>query len=1037
MKKFLIFCLICVVTVSLGLMTYRFLTLEETMTVNSTVFEVNKGEEVPLVVTRENQKDTTIITYESLDEDVVSYDKTLGKFIAQGQGGKARLRITSSARGSVPIMITVTVGDGTANCPYYIKSAYDLAQIGVAQDIDGKSIVTRPLDAYYSLSNDIDLSTYNEGVWTPIGSKTNAFTGGFNANGHTISGLKITSNTESAGLFAKIALNDKNTNNIYGGLILDNVTISGEFSYVGALAGINEGLVTKVSITNSTISSSLAQSVVGAVFGLQNGQLERASVINSTISSTASNTSIGGIIGELTSETSLKALVDRSYTQAVNVKGSYNVGGLVGLVKGGLIVDSYSKSVENEGLISTDSTSTSVNLGGLAGRIEVVGTELETAIVDCYSTAKIGGSATQNRGQLIGYIVDKKVSDVPVRNKLYGLYYESTANSAIYGIGYIATNGAVTSREIENSNYEFVYNTLNSTVETARVSGEIYSHSNIINGQTKSYNWETSKVWVISQTDYPTLDLDGEYFDVTEITDSISSSYNISTLSDLMGLQERVNNGTEEYKQTYVITADIDLSNITNWTPIGTDEHPFNGTLTCQTNADGTPLYKLTGLLNSASTGNGGLATTQYSGLFGVVGGKGKVSNIVVENPSIKKGQYVAAIASKNYGIISNCQVIATNKVASIQTNNVGYGDENVVYVAGAVAYNEGTVTNTQVQGILVQVLNSISNEQIYIAGVVAYNLNTVENSSYVAYEGASNQIMSAQNVNTSLGGVVGYNAYLVSSSYASKIESESNGISSETNISLTTYTNNENIMLGGVVGENALNARITKSFAMVNAEGTNVGGIAGLNYGKISESYSVSNLTGLRVGGLVYNHANGEISDCYTGGLLSGVNESAVKSGFAHDVALIDSTSQTCAIRHCFSYNSFDGTGTNYYDVHSNKDSVTIRTNDYWFAWVKYSREQGYVIDSIFDYSVGEAKRTNKRTFEWDWVDYKSCEKIISDYTSNKDYYSYQEDTCMSTEQIKDEDGAGVFRTYGFNEDIWKLGDGEYPTLRNVVKAK
>ncbi len=1039
MKKFLIFCLICVVTVSLGLMTYRFLTLEETLAVNQTVFEINKGEEVPLEVTRENVKPNTVITYESLDEDIVYYDMTLGKFIAKAQGGKARLRITSSVKGSVPIMIAVTVGDGTESCPYFIKSAEDLAKIGVSEELeDGTSLIKRPLDAYYSLSNDIDLSTYNEGKWTPIGSTEEPFTGVLYANKHTISGLKVQDTFESAGIFAKIGMNTKGTNNITGGLTITGANIAGEFSYAGALAGINEGLVTRISVENSTISSSKDGAIVGSLFGLQNGQLERVSVTSNNITSTAQNTVLGGLVGQLESKSSIKAIIDRSYAEGVNLKGNYILGGIAGYVKGGMIVNCYSQAVDTDGTISTESTQSNVSMGGLAGKIEVVGNELEATIVDSYSTVKITGLTSQKKGQLIGHVVDKMVGSVPVKNKLYGLYYEATNNSSMLGLGYIQTVGVVIDREVETSNYEFIFNTLNSTVDQARANKIIFSHKNVISSREKTYNWETDCVWVISQEGYPTLDLDGAYFDISEITDSVSSGYDITSMSDLLTLQEKVNSGSADYSKPYVIRADIDLSTLDNWIAIGTDANPFNGILTCEMDENGAPMWKVTGLKTQQTVGNNGIATTIYNGLFGVIGGQGKVSNIYLENVSVRNGQYTGAIAAKNYGIINNCLVVATNTTSTVETNKVGATNDSNIFVGGAVAYNEGTVSNVQVKGVAVKALNSTDSTKIYLGGVVAYNLNIVENSSYTASVGATNQLVSEQKCQTYLGGVVGYNGSVVTNCYASKITYRNGEIDAEASVSIKSNTNYDTNYVGGVVGVSENNASISKSFAELDIEGTNVGGVVSLSYGKVEQCYSVSNLTGYRVGGIVYMLANGEITDCYTGGTLFGTTSSSNKAGLAYEISLLSEEAQTCAMKHCFSYNTFDGVGSNFYDVHFYDPAHTVRIDDYWALFLHYTRNFGYVFDSIFDYSVaGNAQRTNKKIFEWDWVDWKSCEKIISDYRSNPNYYSYQEDCGMTTEQIKSEDGANVFRTYGFDEKIWKLGDGQYPTLRNVVKAK
>ena len=67
-------------------------------------------------------------------------------------------------------------GNGTADYPYLIETAADLGWLSFNYE-DG---------AHYSLQNDIDLSGK---TWTPIGTENTPFSGVFNGNGKTISGM--------------------------------------------------------------------------------------------------------------------------------------------------------------------------------------------------------------------------------------------------------------------------------------------------------------------------------------------------------------------------------------------------------------------------------------------------------------------------------------------------------------------------------------------------------------------------------------------------------------------------------------------------------------------------------------------------------------------------------------------------------------------------------------------------------------------------------------------------------------------------------
>ena len=52
----------------------------------------------------------------------------------------------------------------------------------------------------------------------------------------------------------------------------------------------------------------------------------------------------------------------------------------------------------------------------------------------------------------------------------------------------------------------------------------------------------------------------------------------ISNLTDLENFRDDVNDGNSFAGETVVLSGDITLSG--EWTPIGTDEHPFSGNLT-------------------------------------------------------------------------------------------------------------------------------------------------------------------------------------------------------------------------------------------------------------------------------------------------------------------------------------------------------------------------------------------------------------------------------------------------------------------------
>lgn len=137
-------------------------------------------------------------------------------------------------------------GTGTADKPYEINTAAQLA--GLAQLVNGG---TNFSGKTIKLAADIDL---NNQAWTPIGNENGsdaelAFSGTFDGNGHTISGLyiNITGSYSPAkkgrlyqGLFG--CVEDGTVQNL---IVTGSVTIGNEksvnVSYIGGIVGINDG----------------------------------------------------------------------------------------------------------------------------------------------------------------------------------------------------------------------------------------------------------------------------------------------------------------------------------------------------------------------------------------------------------------------------------------------------------------------------------------------------------------------------------------------------------------------------------------------------------------------------------------------------------------------------------------------------------------------------------------------------------------------------------------------------------------------------
>ncbi len=208
---------------------------------------------------------------------------------------------------SVSALDAVLDDDGTT---ILISTAEQLAAIGVDENY--------PLNGSYKLTNDIDLS--NWGNWTPIapyaGNNVNTdadglpyFTGTFDGNGHTISGMtvSVSANHAYAGLFGIIK------NATVKNLVMRDVNVDS-----------NGGVISRAGAVVASASKSTIENV--AICG---------AVVNAKNSNYANSFSTGVILGW--SATSAKVLncyaegdVTATYIGATGYSNQCYVGGILG-----------------------------------------------------------------------------------------------------------------------------------------------------------------------------------------------------------------------------------------------------------------------------------------------------------------------------------------------------------------------------------------------------------------------------------------------------------------------------------------------------------------------------------------------------------------------------------------------------------------------------------------------------------------------------------------------------------------------------------
>lgn len=253
-------------------------------------------------------------------------------------------------------------GAGTAEDPYQIATAAQL------------DLVRSDLAAHYVLVADIDLSGF--GSWEPIGSfmpasdapedaevpnLAFAFTGTFDGQGHTVSGLVVDApDAMAVGLFGCAAGTEQNSARIEN-LVVADATVSG-FYLVGAAVGLQgeHCVVSDVDVAGATVS------------GCQG---------------------VGGVVG-----TGFDLVEDCDATADVVVLG--DGGGFAGVVVGGTTFGELTRCTAQGGSVTATGTAC-VSIGGLCGAPFAI-----AAITDCAVdgvTLTVDGAGSRLIGGLVGF----------------------------------------------------------------------------------------------------------------------------------------------------------------------------------------------------------------------------------------------------------------------------------------------------------------------------------------------------------------------------------------------------------------------------------------------------------------------------------------------------------------------------------------------------------------------------------------------------------------------------------------------------------
>lgn len=464
---------------------------------------------------------------------------------------------------ALPAVLTTDdlMGSGTETDPYVILSA------------DQLNVIRQAPDAHFILWANIDLEAsvgWNQGTgWEPIGNPSTPFTGTLSGNGFTISGLTICRpRDDNQGLFGYTL------GATVGDFDLINCHILGKSNIGGAVGYAKSSSLDEIQFDGTMLAFSASGGIAGV---LDNTTLQRS---YAQIDLKSFSDYAGGLAGYITSTGTIGGSLSNSGSSG-NIEGVYNVGGAVGMISWGYILNSYSHCLVNG----------TYNIGGLVGTL---GWSNPGYISRCFSTGLVSLNAGGNsNGGLLG-------------RQMAGAIRESYWDSQSSGLSSNSGSGAV-----------------------PKTTAEMQQESTFA-------RWNFGTIWQIEAGEYPTHQ-DLSLYGLPQALE-IGQLLGSGTESDpyLIENADQLNIIREAPGAHYALAEDLDLSATCVWNggrawePIGTSSAPFTGSL----NGAGHLLANLS--IERPDT--------DYSGLFGYVSG-GKITSIIFSGVNLLARNYLGSVA--------------------------------------------------------------------------------------------------------------------------------------------------------------------------------------------------------------------------------------------------------------------------------------------------------------------------------------------------------------------------------------------------------
>ena len=174
-------------------------------------------------------------------------------------------------------------GAGTSANPYKITNADDLKDLAIY--VNGTGIYSNDITettahdcsgVYFQQTNPITLT----GDWTPIGNNSHTFKGKYNGDNKTISGLTVSGNYTSAGLFGNTYYNSSQC--VLQNIVVKdcNIDVSGtDNSFAGGIVGYASDytLISNCRVTGTVKANASAGGIAGYLWTITNGHISKIS----------------------------------------------------------------------------------------------------------------------------------------------------------------------------------------------------------------------------------------------------------------------------------------------------------------------------------------------------------------------------------------------------------------------------------------------------------------------------------------------------------------------------------------------------------------------------------------------------------------------------------------------------------------------------------------------------------------------------------------------------------------------------------------